>query len=148
MFIIYKMYKRIKNLSNKINNMYKVSPQIFIRFEDTDTQVNGSCITSYKKSDIILEINLPSNFGYKKKEALFIDMVLIHEYCHYIEALSVPAKTRKELIFKYIESSKERMRDEKKTWRQTKKMAKCLGLWNKLFYNNTQQCLYACDLTY
>ena len=142
------LYCRIRDLSEKINELHNVNPKVYLKFGKNTENPAGSCAATYKKVDMYIEIILPQNFKTSAKNKTLVDVMLCHEYCHYLEALTQSASDRKASIDLYNNDRVERTRDEKKTWRKTRALAKCLGLWNRKFYNAIKDCYYASDLQY
>ena len=95
-----------------------------------------------------IDIVVPWDCTLSKQDRIFLDIILCHEYCHYIEALGLTAAERQRLAYLYEEDTRTRKLDEQKTWRQTRKLAKRLGIWNKQFYKCIHQYIYAGWLKY
>ena len=123
----------MKNLSGRINCIYDIQPKIFLRFNQ-NSEVGGAAILMYNISDMYIELNIPHNYTFGRKHRTTLACILIHEYCHYIDALTMSNKVRADNMAVYMNSSKRRCLEEQCNWTATKRLAKKLKLWNKLFY--------------
>lgn len=138
----------IENTSAQINEIYDICPHIFLIFNQ-NVELSGSAITAYRISDMAIELHIPHNFIAKEKNNQIILMcMLIHEYCHYIEALTMSGRARVKNINDYNKCSNCRRLEERRNWTATKKLAKKLGLWNKLFYTAAKTCQFTTALRY
>jgi len=147
-FMIEEVFLRVKELSDKIDDLYDINPVIKLRFFSKDIEMNGSCIVTYQKTNMYIELNIPHDLKMTRSNKVLLDVMLLHEYCHFIEALGLTGPERKSSSDLYNRKPQEKTRDEKKTWRQTKKLAQALGLWDRKFYNAVNSCTYVSDLTY
>jgi len=142
------IYFRVVELSSAINALLNVNPRIIINFGSVGSDPYGACMIISKKSAMYITLNFPENFKWDKNNRVFVDMMLCHEYCHYIEDSLLFAKDREQSINNYLESAQLRAQDERKTWRRTKELAIQLGLWHKPFYNIVKKCMHASDIRY
>ena len=143
------IYERVIELSEEINGLYDIDPMINIKIDKSAGVFTGECTTTYKKPAMYIDLFIPSNiitFGKKNKTTL--DMILIHEYCHYMKALKLCANDRQKDSDDYTKYISERKQDERKTWRQTKALALQLGLWNKMFFKSLRTYVYSSDIYY
>lgn len=131
-----KIVEYIEELSAQINDIYNIQPKVFLRFNQNN-EIGGSTIPAYRISDMYIELDIPHNYTFGKKRRAILACMLIHEYCHYIESLSISGKERIDSVTKYIDDQKYRCADEQRNWTATKRLAKRLGLWSKLFYDVT-----------
>ena len=122
----------VKDLSGQINNMYNIQPEIFLRFSQ-DTMITGSAVLAYCIPDMYIELNIPHNYTSGKAHKTILTCILVHEYCHYIESLSMSGRERNNAISMY-DNQKYKRAVEQRNWTATKRLAKKLGLWNKSFY--------------
>ena len=103
--IIEEIFLHVRKLSNRLNELYKIDPPIKLRiFSEVD--VNASCIVTYKKNDMYIELNISQSLSKKDKDS--IDGLIIHEYCHYMKSL---AQTGKERKYERYLNSQETMKD-------------------------------------
>ncbi|MCK4829160.1 hypothetical protein KA005_76260 [bacterium] len=137
----------VEDLSGRINNMYGIQPEIFLRFNQ-DTEVTGAAILAYCTPDMYIELNIPYNYTFGKIHKAMLTCVLVHEYCHYIEALSMSGKNRVNTSVIYENDQKYRRAEEQRNWTATKQLAKKLGLWNKPFYAAVRDCYYTTSLQF
>lgn len=129
----------VKDLSEQINNMCNIQPEIFLRFSQ-DIKVTGSAILTYCAPNMYIELNIPHNYTLGKTRKVNLACILIHEYCHYIESLSMSGRERSDAIDMYKNNQKYKDAEEQRNWTATKRLAKKLELWNMLFY--TTACTY------
>ena len=113
--------------------MCDVCPDVFLRINQTG-EVGGATLNAYRISDMYIELDLPHNYVFNTKNKDIITCLLIHEYCHYLDALSMSSKKRAQTAAKYLDSLQERRLQEQRNWTATKRLSKRLGLWNKAFY--------------
>lgn len=139
--------EHIEDLSERINNMYGIQPKVFLRFNQNNT-VDGAAILTYRTPDMYIELNIPHNYTLGKTHKTVLACVLIHEYCHYIDALTMSGKERVDNMTAYENDQKCRRAEEQRNWTATKKLAKKLGLWNKLFYKVACNCNYTATLQF
>ncbi len=123
----------ITKLSIQINNMYDICPVIFLKF-NKDNEIGGATILTYRTSDMYIELDVPYNCIFGKIYKMTFACILIHEYCHYINALTMSGRERANSIDKYTYNQKCKRAEEQCNWTATKRLAKKLGLWNKAFY--------------
>jgi len=138
----------IASLSARINAIYDITPPVCIRFNQNG-DVSGSAVAAYRISDMYIEVCIPHNYVLCcTKHRILLAIILIHEYCHYITSLGMKACERTLSAEEYQIDQSVRRADEQKNWTATKKLAKELGLWNKLFFNMAKDYAYTAALTY
>ena len=96
-----KIIEYIEELSTRINVIYDIQPEIFLRFNQND-EIGGSTIPMYKASDMYIELDIPHSYTFGKIHRITLTYMLIHEYCHYIEALAISGRERVNSVTKYI----------------------------------------------
>lgn len=145
-----KVYERIVSVSNRIDKLYGTDPLICIKVHSKDTQLEpeGTCTISYQKPSMEIIVEIPQKFKWTKFNRALIDMVICHEYCHYIAAIEQPARLRDDDVVLYLNNSQAKALDEKKTWYRTKALAKQLGLWDRAFFTAVKGCVYTSDINY
>jgi hypothetical protein len=128
--------------------MYNICPRVFLKFNQ-DNKVEGGSILAFNSSSMYIEMDIPHTYTLAKKmHKTTIACVLIHEYCHYINALTMSGKERVKSMDLYIQKQSCRRAEEYRNWTATKNLSKKLGLWNKYFYNVARQCNYASALKF
>ena len=148
LYMIEDIFFRVKKLSGKINKLYDINPTIKLKIFSSKMELNGSCVVDYKNSNMYIELNIPHDLKMTLKNRASLDILIIHEYCHFIEALSLTWPKRTTAAKLYLKNLQEKTRDVQKTWRQTKELAQILGMWNKDFYNSVQDWTYVSNLNY
>lgn len=142
-------FKRVQNhihkLSGQINELYAIEPVIDIIFCDQD-YVDGECHVTYQKKYMKINIFVPSNIKYNINTKTILSVVTLHEYCHYITSINMSGPLRVLSSNFYNWFPTEKTKDEKKTWRQTKKLAEALGIYNKEFYSVMKEYTYTGDI--
>ena len=131
----------VEKLSMLINAVYDICPEIFLRFNQNN-EIGGSTVLTYKVSDIYIELDIPHNYTFGKAHKATLTCILIHEYCHYIDSLTMSGRERANNMKTYTNDQKYRRAEEQRNWTATKQLAKKLGLWNKSFYAAVQKCYY------
>jgi len=131
----------VEKLSTQINNIYDICPKIFLRFNQ-ENKSGGSAVLAYRISDICIELDIPHNYTFGKVNRVTLACMLVHEYCHYLDALTMLGRERVDNTNKYLNDQEYKRLEEQRNWTATKKLAKKLGLWNKLFYNRAHKCHY------
>lgn len=142
-----KIIEYITDLSGQINSMCNIQPKIFLRFNQTNT-VEGASVLMYRMPDMYIELDIPHNYTFGKKHMTTLTCMFIHEYCHYIDSLSMSGKERSNDMAKYLSNQEYRRLEEQRNWAATKQLAKKLGLWNKLFYKAACECYYTTPLQF
>ena len=140
--------EHVKDISGCINDMYNVRPGISIVFINQYREVGGASVSMYKTSDMYIELTIPHNYTLGRKNKITIAVVIVHEYCHYLKSLEMGSRERVVSVQQYPADQLIRRADEQRNWNATKKMAKNLGLWNKLFYNIARECYYTSALQF
>lgn len=135
----------IEDLSVRINDMYDICPEVFLRLNQSN-KIEGKVPLMYRISDMYIELDIPHN--YTLADRIMIIGMLIHEYCHYIEALTMSGRERANNGIKYVNNQNHRRLDEQRTWTATKRLAKELGLWNKPLYNAIRMCYHTTVLQF
>lgn len=131
----------IEKLSMRINEVYDICPKVFLRFNQHQAP-SGAVILTYRVSDMYIELNIPHNYTFGKVHKTTLTCILVHEYCHYIDALTMSGRGRANNMTMYTNNQKHRRAEEQRNWTATKRLAKKLGLWNKAFYNAVRECYY------
>jgi len=108
----------------------------------------GIAVAAYKASDMYIELNIPYNYTFGRKRKSILTCILIHEYCHYINALAMSGKERTDNIITYKNDQRYRRTEEQRNWTATKQLAKKLGLWNSLFYSAVCECYYTASVQF
>lgn len=137
----------VENISEQINEMYDICPKVFLRFNQ-ENESGGSAIWTYRVSDMYIELDIPHNYTFGKVNRATLACILVHEYCHYIDALAMNGSERVNNMNLYISSARHRRAEEQRNWTATKRLAKKLGLWNKPFYNAVRSCVFTTALQY
>jgi len=148
-YMIEEVFLRVQKLSDRINKLYNINPIVDIAFFETDAlgeTFGGLCIVSSNPMYIV--VSVPYNIELTSKNVIQLDVTLIHEYCHYREELVRTRAERQKSASLYIKDSRERAKDERKAWRNTKKMAKLLGLWSRPFFREIKTLPFSSNLTY
>lgn len=101
----------------------------------SDGVYDGVCHVAYKKNSMRIEMFLPNIDSVTAAVKRNIAVVLVHEYCHYVDAISNSAKVRHADGAKYETDSQHVHQDEVKNWSRTKDLLIDLGLWSKRTYN-------------
>lgn len=141
------IFEYTQDLSEQINNMYNIQPIVYLMFNQ-DKNLSGAAIVAYKLSDMYIELNIPYNFTFGRKHKMEFACILVHEYCHYIDATTMSAKQRVLSVQKYTDNHEYKKADEYRNWTATKRLAKKLGLWNKAFYAVIQEYYYTSTLKF
>lgn len=131
----------VKDLSLQINIMYDICPKIFLRF-NRENDSGGATMYAHRISDMYIELDIPHNYTFGKINKTILASMLIHEYCHYIDAMTMTGRERVNTTYKYLSCIKYKRAIEQCNWTATKRLAKKLGLWNKSFYNAVRSCYY------
>ena len=140
-----KIYKYVEEISEKLNTLLLVEPRVKIVITP-DEAPNGLCIISI--SSAYIEVRLPHTIDIKKVNETqltlpwykdIISSILIHEYCHYIDAVNMTLSGRKKDIQRYNRDVKYRRMTEIQTWKNTKIVAKWLGMWDKQFFKRVKE---------
>jgi len=148
-FIYPEIYKYLQELSNKINELYNINPRIYIVYSKENTSIEGSCMPAYRKDRIYLEVIIPHTYKtFGKKHQVEVASTLIHEYGHYLTEITLKGKERVESSREYEQSQRKRKYNEQSNWTLTKKLAKQLGLWNKLFFKVCKESYYTSNLKF
>jgi len=137
----------VKDISGRINAMYNVRPGISIVFNQY-VEIGGASVSMYKTPDMYIELAIPHNYTLGRENRVTIAVVIIHEYCHYLKSLEMGSHERVVSVQQYQTDQLIRRADEQRNWNATKKMAKKLGLWNKLFYSIARECYYTSALQF
>lgn len=138
----------LADLSERINTIYNVQPEVFLQFNQND-EVGGSAILTYRVTDMYIELDIPQNYNIlKPAHRITLTCILIHEYCHYIEALTMSGKERVNSMREYTKNYRHRRAEEQRNWTATKRLAKKLNLWTKPFYNSACKCSYTSALQF
>ncbi len=135
----------MEELSSQINNMYDICPEVFLRFNQNH-KIEGKVPLMYRISDMYIELDIPHN--YTLADRIMIIGMLIHEYCHYIDSLTMSGRERANNGIKYVNNQNHRRLDERRTWTATKRLAKELDLWNKPLYNAICECYHTTVLQF
>lgn len=143
-----RVYTYVKKLSHTINRMHNIDPNIHVEFGPKGIQIAGFCNTGYRGPDMYISLEFPVDFDMTPIHKIDIDVLLCHEYCHYIYAVSSTGKERHVSSELYINDHTSKKSDEHRTWRQTCKLAQDLGLWNKKFFTRLKECEYTSEITY
>lgn len=98
------------------------------------TVYDGLCHTGYKKTKMKIEILLPQMNTVSAADKRNLALILMHEYCHYIDALQQSAEERHQESLRYASDTKHASIDERRTWGQTRALAIKLNLWSKRMY--------------
>lgn len=148
-FIYPEIYEYVRELSSRINVLYHINPRIYIIYSNKNVEIEGSCMPAYRKDRMYLEVIIPYNYTtFGKKHQAEVASTLVHEYGHYLTELSLKAKDRIALARAYEQSQKVRKYDEQSNWTTTKRLAKQLGLWNKLFFRVCRESYYTSNLKF
>lgn len=141
--------EHVKDISGRINAMYNVRPGISVVFnQHKDIEIGGASVSMYKVPDMYIELTIPHNYTLGRKNKVTITVVLIHEYCHYLKSLEMGSHERIASVQQYQANQLIRRADEQRNWNATKKMAKKLDLWDKLFYSIARECYYTAALQF
>ena len=141
------MLDYVENISAQINDMHNICPIIFLMFNQ-DNAIGGSAILTYRISDMYIELDIPHNYKLSKSHNKNLTCVLVHEYCHYLDALSMSGKERADNMVQYTNNQKYRRTEEQRNWTATKQLAKKMGLWNRSFYAAARECYYTAGLQF
>ena len=139
--------EHVEDISERINVVYDIRPGILIVFNQY-REVGGASVSMYKTPDMYIELTIPHNYTLGRKNKVTIIVILVHEYCHYLKSLEMGSYERVASVQRYQKDQLIRRADEQRNWNATKKMAKKLGLWNKLFYNIARECYYTAALQF
>jgi len=143
------VYKYIQELGNKINELYKIDPKVYLVFSNKNKVIEGLCQPMYKASQMYISIIIPYNYTtFGKKRQLEVASTLIHEYAHYVTELSFTGKERMKYANAYAENQLFRRCTEQSNWTMTKHLAEQLGMWNKHFYTVCKESYYTSNLKY
>lgn len=148
MFILERVRKHIEQLSGEINNLYEVDPDIYVRLGHKNTSIAGLCNTTYHRPQMYISLLIPCFIKMGRAVTTDLNILICHEYCHYLDALAHTARERHDSGNEYENDPIARKIDEHRTWRQTCELAKELGLWNKHFYNCLKKYNYTSEITY
>lgn len=141
------MLNFVKALSAQINEIHDICPRVLLMFNQ-DSESGGSTIVAYRTTDMYIELDIPHNYTFGKVYRTLLSCMLIHEYCHYIEALAISGRVRVINMNLYLTNAGYRRAEEQRNWTATKRLAKKLGLWNKSFYNAACTCCFTTALCY
>jgi len=139
--------EHVEDISERINVVYDIRPGILIVFNQY-REVGGASVSMYKTPDMYIELTIPHNYTLGRKNKVTIIVILVHEYCHYLKSLEMGSYERVASVQRYQKDQLIRRADEQRNWNATKKMAKKLGLWNKLFYSIARECYYTSALQF
>ncbi len=142
-----RVYTYVKKLSRDINRLHDIDPDIHVAFGPKGIRFSGFCIMD-RGADMYILLRLPVNFDITPIHKTDINVLLCHEYCHYLYALTSTGKERHESIELYVNDHTAKKIDEHRTWRQTCTLAQDLGLWNKPFFTRLKDCEYTSEITY
>jgi len=137
----------VEELSEHLNKVCRIRPKIFLRINQDDL-IGGSTALSRRSMSTYIELDVPHDYVLNRKNKIEITCMLIHEYCHYLDAIKMTKEERAENIDGYTSNLKAKRADEQRTWRATKRLAKLLGLWNKSFYKAARKCQYTAALQF
>ncbi|GAG30164.1 unnamed protein product [marine sediment metagenome] len=143
-----RVYAYVKKLSRAINRIHDIDPNVYVAFGPKDMKISGVCNTGYRGPDMYISLAVPVDFDLTPKHQTEIDVVLCHEYCHYIDAILSTGRERHDSGELYEKDQATKKADEHRTWRQTCKLAQNLGLWNKQFFIRLKECEYTTEITY
>jgi len=127
------IYNHVDNISGKLNTLLLIDPDVIITVTP-DEPLNGSCSFDVAGDELYIEVRIPfitPSTKVQRKYFRTLTLILIHEYCHYVDYINMKVKDRKIAILDYINNSAARSSIEKRTWRNTKKVAEALGEWDK-----------------
>ena len=136
-----------KDLSMQINSIYNVCPKIFLNFNSVN-EVGGSTGIYYRIHDMYIELDIPHNYTFGRVHRNEFIFMFIHEYCHYIDALTMSGKDRVNSITNYLNNSQYKCLDERRNWTTVKRVAKKLKLWNKPLYNAIRNYSYTAAIRF
>ena len=142
-----KVFLQVHQLSDQINELFDIDPDVRVKISP-ESEINGTCWTTYQRTNMYIEVNIPADIKLTKRVKNELNAVVLHEYCHYIDAYELKGPERFHQGNLYEWFNDEKMKDEKKTWRQTKRLAEALGLWDRNFFNAIQAFTYVSDLQY
>lgn len=148
MRIFDEVYTYVGGLSHAINLIHGFDPYVYIRFAPKGATLEGVCNTSYRRPCMYIALTVPVDFTLTQRNAMALDVILCHEYCHYIDALMHTGRERHDSGEMYEKDQIAKKVDECRTWRQTRDLAKELGLWNKKFFDCLKECEYTSEITY
>jgi len=134
----------VEKLSARINTMHDICPVVLLKF-NTNFERGGSAVLMSRISDMYIELDIPHNYRFGN---VHFACMLVHEYCHYIDALTMSGRERSLNIARYLNDSTYKQSEERRNWTATKRLAKKLDLWNKQFYNASLEYHYTTALQF
>ena len=127
--------------------MYNIQPKVLLVFSH-NRKAGGFAVCTYRVSDMYIELEIPHTYTFGCKNKTNLTVILIHEYCHYIDSLKIKGYERVDGTEEYQNDLTTKKLDEQRNWTATKNLAKKLGLWNRQFYAVIKECYYTTALKF
>ena len=127
------IYNYVDKVSTKLNTLLLVNPDVIITVTP-DEPLNGLCGYDTSEDALYIDIRIPFIIPMPKAQYKYLrklTLILIHEYCHYVDYINMKVKDRKASTLDYVNNSAARAAIEKRTWKNTQRVAEALGEWDK-----------------